>query len=74
MIESLEENTNPDKTNENGDFNLLISNNNIMRKKGDWVLNISYFVLKLCLFFLNIIKFILYKNLFFFLFLFLSSL
>ena len=33
MIESLEENTNPDKTNENGDFNLLISNNNIMRKK-----------------------------------------
>ena len=30
MIESLEETTNPDKTDENGDFNLLISNNNIM--------------------------------------------
>ncbi len=47
MIESLEENTNPDKTNENGDFNLLISNNNIMRKKGDWVLKYLLYYFKI---------------------------
>ena len=38
MIKCLEETTNPDKTDKNGDFNLLISNNNIMFKKSDKVL------------------------------------
>ena len=47
MIESLEETTNPDKIDENGDFNLLISNNNIMRKKGDWVLKYLLFCFKI---------------------------
>jgi hypothetical protein len=47
MIESLEETTNPDKTDENGDFNLLISNNNIMLKKRDWVLKYLLFCFKI---------------------------